>query len=190
MKGLVVPEPSEDFTADPVELFFDLAFVFAFSQLVSHLVHHPTWTGAWEAGLLFLILWLAWSTFTWAANAVQGNARAVRAIFLAATAISIPMGAAVTKAYSSGGGTFAVCASLIVVLGIWLIFGPTALIGITFPFIADYDDKALGPGDVLGLLFGLAVVMISVTLIVKSTRNYLARKTSMPCREDETPVEC
>ena len=32
MRGLVVPEPTEDFTADPVELFFDLAFVFAFSQ--------------------------------------------------------------------------------------------------------------------------------------------------------------
>lgn len=57
VKGLTVPSPTEDFTADPVELFFDLAFVFAFSQLVSHLVHHPTWQGASEATLLFLILW-------------------------------------------------------------------------------------------------------------------------------------
>lgn len=120
MRGLEVPEPTEDFTADPVELFFDLAFVFAFSQLVSHLVHHPTWAGAGEAGLLFLILWLAWSTFTWAANAVQGNAREVRAIFLVATAASVPMGASVTTAFGSGGGTFAVGASMIVLMAIGL----------------------------------------------------------------------
>ena len=120
MRGLVVPEPTEDFTADPVELFFDLAFVFAFSQLVSHLVHHPTWGGAVEALLLFLVLWLAWSTFTWAANAVQGNAREVRAVFLVATAASVPIGASVTTAYDSGGPTFAIGASLIVMMGIGL----------------------------------------------------------------------
>lgn len=120
MKGLVVPSRNEDFTADPVELFFDLAFVFAFSQLVSHLVHHPTWTGASEAALLFLILWLAWSTFTWAANAVSGNRREVRAVFLVATAASVPMGASVTKAFGSGGSTFAIGASIIVLMGIGL----------------------------------------------------------------------
>lgn len=120
MKGLVVPEPTEDFTADPVELFFDLAFVFAFSQLVYLLVHEPNWGGAGEAVLLFMILWFVWSVFTWAANAVQGNARAVRMIFLVATAVSVPMGASVTTAFSSGGGTFAICASLIVLLGIGL----------------------------------------------------------------------
>ncbi len=120
MRGLQVPERTEDFTADPVELFFDLAFVFAFSHLVSHLVHHPTWSGSAEAGLLFLILWLAWSTFTWAANAVQGNAREVRAVFLVATAASVPIGASVTTAFGSGGGTFAIGMSIIVAMGIGL----------------------------------------------------------------------
>lgn len=120
MRGLDIPPPTEDFTADPVELFFDLAFVFAFSQLVAHLVHHPTWTGGAEAGLLFLILWFGWSTFTWAANAVQGNARPVRAIFLVATAASVPMGASVAAAFGSGGGTFAVCAAIIIAMAIAL----------------------------------------------------------------------
>jgi len=128
MRGLVVPERTEDFTADPVELFFDLAFVFAFSQLVSHLVHHPTWDGAAEGGLIFTILWLAWSTFTWAANAVSGNAREVRLIFLIGTAVSVPMGASVTTAFSSGGGTFAICASVIVALAIALqLWGVSSL---------------------------------------------------------------
>ena len=120
MRGLVVPEKTEDFTADPVELFFDLAFVFAFSQLVAHLVHHPTWRGAAEGSLLFLVLWFAWSTFTWSANAVSGNAREVRALFLVATATSVPMGASVTRAFDTGGPTFAICASVIILMALGL----------------------------------------------------------------------
>ncbi len=64
MRGLIVPDTNEDFTADPVELFFDLAYVYAFSRLVVHLVHYPTWTGAAEALLVFALLWLGWSTIT------------------------------------------------------------------------------------------------------------------------------
>lgn len=37
-----MPDPGEDFTANPVELFFDLAFVFAFAQLVGRLVRDPS----------------------------------------------------------------------------------------------------------------------------------------------------
>ena len=50
MRGLVVPEKTEDYTADPVELFFDLAFVFAFSQIVHMLVVHPDWEHIGKAG--------------------------------------------------------------------------------------------------------------------------------------------
>lgn len=113
MRGLVVPDVEEDFTADPVELFFDLAFVFAFSQLVSHLVHHPTWTGAAQAALLFGILWFAWSWFTWGGNALSGNGRAVRLIFLIATAITVPMAASVRNAFDTGGLTFAITGAII-----------------------------------------------------------------------------
>ena len=77
MRGVVVPPPDDDFTADPVELFFDLAFVFAFSRLVYLIVHQPDWSGVGEAGLLLLMIWLPWTQFTWSANAVAGNALVV-----------------------------------------------------------------------------------------------------------------
>lgn len=64
MKGLVVPEQSEDYSADPVELFFDLAYVFAFSQIVHMLVVHPDWEHVGKAGLIFMLLWLPWTQFT------------------------------------------------------------------------------------------------------------------------------
>ncbi len=118
MKGMDVPDRTEDFTADPVELFFDLGYVFAFSQLVGHLVHHPTWDGVGEAGLLFLLMWLPWSQFTWAANRVSGNGRPVRILFLIGAAVSVPMAASVSTAFESGGPLFALTLSMIVVLGL------------------------------------------------------------------------
>ena len=116
MRGIEVPERTEDFTADPVELFFDLAYVLAFSQLVSHLVHHPTWRGVGEAALVFWLMWLPWSQFTWSANAVSGNGRTVRLLFLAGTAISVPMAASVSTAYGPGGPVFAISLALIYAL--------------------------------------------------------------------------
>jgi len=108
MRGLVVPEPSEDFTADPVELFFDLAFVFAFSQIVGLLLYDPSWTTVGDATIVFLMLWLPWSQFAWSANAVPGNSRTVRVLFLVATAASVPMAAAIQTAFDQSGALFAI----------------------------------------------------------------------------------
>lgn len=118
MKGIDVPELTEDFTADPVELFFDLAYVFAFSQVVGRLIADPDWTGVGRTSLLFLLMWLPWSQFTWAANAVSGNGRTIRLLFLMATAASIPMAASVSTAYGPGGAVFAISSAVIVLMGV------------------------------------------------------------------------
>lgn len=189
MKGLVVPETTEDFTADPVELFFDLAFVFAFSQLVWYLVHFPTWTGAYEAGLIFTVIWLVWSTFTWAANAVSGNARPVRAIFLVATAASVPMGASVTTAFGPGGYMFAFGASFIVFMGLglqlWALsgdglkaaefqsvvqYGIPNLVGMVFLVGGAFLDE--GPRKIMWLLF---VASILVSMVRARSGDWIVR---------------
>lgn len=118
MRGVTVPSRTEDFTADPVELFFDLAFVFAFSQLVKVLVEDHTWGGVGRAALLFLMLWLPWTQFTWSANAVSGNGRVVRTLFLLSTVASIPMAASVTSAYEGGGTAFATSLSFILLMAL------------------------------------------------------------------------
>ena len=117
MRGIPLPERTEDFTADPVELFFDLAYVLAFSQLVGLLVDDPTWSGAGKAAVLFALLWLPWQELTWAANAVSGNSPSVRLIFLAATATSVPMAASTSTALGDGGPVFAVTLGIIMILG-------------------------------------------------------------------------
>ncbi|MFW2332830.1 low temperature requirement protein A [Ilumatobacter sp.] len=118
MKGIVVPPREDDFTADPVELFFDLAFVFAFSRLVYLLVHEPNWTGVFEFALLFWLIWLPWTQFTWSANAVSGNNRKVRVAFLIGTVASVPMAASVTTAFDDGGLSFAIPLAVILSLGL------------------------------------------------------------------------
>lgn len=118
MRGLVVPDVEEDFTADPVELFFDLVFVFAFSQLVWRLIHEATWGGVGKAFLLFTLIWYVWSQFTWSANAVSGNSRPVRAIFLIAAAAAVPMAASVSTAFKNGGWIFGVSLGFILVMGL------------------------------------------------------------------------
>ncbi|MCH7789934.1 MAG: low temperature requirement protein A, partial [Acidobacteria bacterium] len=112
----------DDFAADPAELFFDLTYVFAFSQLVSYLIHHPDWRGVGEFILLFMMLWLPWSQFTWSANAVAGNSRPVRVLFMIATIVSIPMAASVTSAFEDGGPVFALSASMILAIGMFTMF--------------------------------------------------------------------
>ena len=117
----MIPELEADFAADPVELFFDLAYVFAFSQLVLLILHDHTWNGIGQATLLFLLMWLPWSQFTWSANAVSGNKRSIRVLFLAATAASVPMAASIGTALDGGGLLFAMPLAMIFVAALLLM---------------------------------------------------------------------
>ena len=51
-----------------VELFFDLVFVIAVTQISHALVEHLTWLGALEAALLLLAIWWAWIDTAWITN--------------------------------------------------------------------------------------------------------------------------
>ena len=131
MRNVPIPTREEDFSADPAELFFDLSFVFAFSRLVFHLVHDPTAAGFGEFVLLFTLIWIAWSNFTWSANAVAGNSRFVRAAFMVATAISVPMAASLQAPFGAGSIVFAVTVSAIlmmpIAIGVVLLAGEEAV---------------------------------------------------------------
>ena len=147
MRNVPIPSREADFTADPAELFFDLSFVFAFSRLVFHLVHYPTIEGFGEFILLFALVWIAWSNFTWAANAVAGNSRFVRAIFMAATAISLPMAASLEAPFSDGSIVFAITVSAILTMP---ILTGAALV----------DDEAIQSSNNRYLVFTLAGISL------------------------------
>ena len=63
----------------PVELLWDLVFVFAVTQVTTLIAHDLTWTGFGHGLLLLALVWWAWSAFVWAANAEEEDARTLRA---------------------------------------------------------------------------------------------------------------
>jgi low temperature requirement protein LtrA len=54
-----------------VELFFDLVFVFAITQVTAVLRDNLTATGLVRAVLIFWLVWWAWTQFTWTLNAAD-----------------------------------------------------------------------------------------------------------------------
>ncbi len=78
----------------PLELFFDLVFVFAITQVTSLLVHHPTWGGVLRRMLVLAAVWWAWTTYGWLTSATDVDEAGVRLSVLAATTATLCGGAA------------------------------------------------------------------------------------------------
>ena len=49
----------------PLELFFDLVFVFALTQVTAMLAADPTWAGLVRGLLVLAALWWAWAAYAW-----------------------------------------------------------------------------------------------------------------------------
>jgi low temperature requirement protein LtrA len=92
----------------PVELLWDLVFVFAITQVATLLSRHLNWSGFWHAMLILALIWWAWSAFVWAANAQDSDATSLRLALLVATAFIFLAGLAVPEALTSRGLLFAI----------------------------------------------------------------------------------
>ena len=91
-----------------IELFFDLVFVFAITQLSKHLHHHLSLTGALEALVLFLALWWVWIYTCWVTNAVDPERGNVRLMLIALMIGGLVLSAALPGAFGATGLLFAI----------------------------------------------------------------------------------
>lgn len=66
-----------------IELFFDLVFVFAVTQLSHTLLKHLTWDGVTHTLLLFLAVWWVWIYTSWVTNWLDPERTPVRLLLLA-----------------------------------------------------------------------------------------------------------
>jgi len=101
-----------------VELFFDLVFVFAITQVTKVVVEDLTWGGASEALLVFWMIWWAWTQFAWALNPADTTHGVVRVVTLLATAAGFLMAVNVPGAFAETGVWFAATYALVRVLGL------------------------------------------------------------------------
>ena len=86
-----------------IELFFDLVYVFAITQLSHLLLAHPTVQGALDTALLLAIVWLAWAYTTWVTNWFDPERLAMRAVLLAQMLASLVMSAGLPEAFEHRG---------------------------------------------------------------------------------------
>lgn len=91
-----------------LELFFDLVFVFAITQVTSFLSHSPTWDGLLRGLLLLGALWWAWGAYAWLTNTLDPEEGAVRLAVLGAMAAMLVVSLAVPGAFGGDGVTFGV----------------------------------------------------------------------------------
>jgi low temperature requirement protein LtrA len=91
----------------PLELFYDLVFVFAVTQVADLLLDDLSWAGAGDALLALLVVWWAWNYTTWVTSEVDPDPTPVRLLLLAMMLASLAMAVAVPEAFGRHGLLFA-----------------------------------------------------------------------------------
>jgi low temperature requirement protein LtrA len=114
--------PEHEYQVTPLELFFDLVFVFAVSQLSSHLLTNLSWRGATETLVMMLAILTVWSYTSWAATMIRADRSRTRWMVLAVMLLGLFMNASATRAFTTSGWAF-VTPLLLIQLGrtIWTI---------------------------------------------------------------------
>jgi low temperature requirement protein LtrA len=95
----MVDERDAEHQITPLELFIDLVFVFALTQVTSLLVDDPTWGGVLRGMLVLAALWWAWSVYAWLTSAMDVDEGGVRLVMLAAMGTMFGVALAVPGAF-------------------------------------------------------------------------------------------
>jgi low temperature requirement protein LtrA len=107
-RNLMRPEHSE--RTDKVtyiELFFDLIFVFALTQLSRQLYENQTLLGAGESAVLVLALWWVWVYTTWVTNWLDPARLPVRGVIIGLALVGLVMSTSIYEAFGDRGLAFA-----------------------------------------------------------------------------------
>ena len=145
----------------PLELFFDLVFVFAFTQVTTLLSDNPTWSGLGHGLLILGVLWWAWAAYAWLTNTVDPDVGAVWGAMLLAMAAMFVAALAVPDAFGGHGVLFGVAFLIVNVMHLTLYalsargdpdllaailrVAPSALIGAALIVVAGFVNGGLKP---------------------------------------------
>jgi low temperature requirement protein LtrA len=145
----------------PLELFFDLVFVFGFTQVTTVLLNNPTWSGLGHGLLILATLWWAWAAYTWLTNTVDPGVGAVSAAMLAAMGAMFVAALAVPDAFGRYGVLFGVAFLIVNLVHVTLNtltsrgnrdlraatlrYAPSALLGATLILVAGFVHGGVKP---------------------------------------------
>ncbi len=103
-----------------LELFFDLVFVFAITQVVTLILEDTSAAGFGRSALVLGMVWWAWSGYAWMTNAIDVDRVGVRVLFLVGMLGSLLMALALPDAYQDEGVWFAIAYVAVRVLNVVL----------------------------------------------------------------------
>jgi low temperature requirement protein LtrA len=109
----------------PLELFFDLVFVFAITQVTGFLAVNSTWLGLLRGLMLLAALWWAWAAYAWLTNTLNPEEGAVRLAVFGSIGSMLIVSLAVPNAFGADGVTFGVAYFIVraLHLGLYAIAG-------------------------------------------------------------------
>ena len=90
-----------------LELFFDLVFVFAVTQVSHLLLEHLDWEGVGQSLLALLVVWWAWNYTTWVTNELDPESVVVRLMLIALMLAALLMAVAIPEAFGDRALLFA-----------------------------------------------------------------------------------
>jgi low temperature requirement protein LtrA len=88
----------------PLELFFDLVFVFGLTQITSLMAHEVSVHGIVRGLLVLGLLWWSWTAYAWLCNLVVADEGAIRAVLLAVMAAMFLLALAIPQAFTDQPG--------------------------------------------------------------------------------------
>ena len=101
-------QPVQRDAVSPLELFFDLVFVFALTQLSHHLLEHLSWRGGAETLVLLIAVFSIWSGTSFEATLLNIGRSQARWLLLAVMLVGLFMNAAIAHAFDTGGWAFVI----------------------------------------------------------------------------------
>ena len=90
-----------------LELFYDLVFVFAITQVSHLLLEHLTWEGAAQSALVLLVVWWSWNYTTWVTNELDPESTTVRLLLIGLMLMSFLMAVSIPEAFGDRALLFA-----------------------------------------------------------------------------------
>ena len=102
------PDASRSDRVTYVELFFDLVFVFALTQLSAYLYEHQTPLGAVEGAIMVTALWWAWVATTWVTNWLDPVKLPVRSAVIVIAFVALVMSVSISDSFGDRAWVFAI----------------------------------------------------------------------------------
>jgi low temperature requirement protein LtrA len=88
----------------PLELFFDLVFVFALTQVTAYMADELNWQGILRGALVIMLLWWAWTGYAWLANVASAEEPPIKLSILAGMSAMFVLALCIPEAFDDAPG--------------------------------------------------------------------------------------